>query len=166
MSRDAPKHSQIFQPDFLTITNIDKIYIDQLAEATQATQATYDQLQYHVRLFNFVHADIFHAGITIDSVFPNVHIGFEFSDRCLAVDEEPRKEAVPWLEDARLREKAVDALRSPSIQNSTCTGSESGDNPMRKLFMILDGETVCLEDQVSYMETFGPAFRELHEKGV
>jgi hypothetical protein len=114
-----------------------------------------------------VHTDIFHAGITMENVLPNVQIDFHLSnwiDCASGEGEEIGKEAVPWWKDARSLNSAANALRALSSQDFTCIECESKDTPPRELRLFFDSEGVW-EDQVSYMKTLGPAFRGLHEKG-
>jgi hypothetical protein len=115
-----------------------------------------------------VHADIFHAGITMENVLPNVQINFHLSNwigYASGEGEEIGREAVPWWKDAISLNSAVNALRSLASQDFTCTERERKDTPARELCLFFDSEGVCLEDQASYMKTLGPAFRRLHEKG-
>jgi hypothetical protein len=109
----------------------------------------------------FVHADIFHVGITMDSVLSGINVVFDTGDWYpFGKNEEdpiPSEKVGNW-------NKAADGLRSITHHESTFTQPEDGDKRPRMVTLELDDE-MSLEELSNLVGTFGPAFKELHKKG-
>jgi hypothetical protein len=78
MSWNTPKHLQNIPTRFLTITNIDDLYVQQLAKATQTT---HDQLQHYVRLFDADNSPVVISQVDLEKKIPPAKTLFLVLDR-------------------------------------------------------------------------------------
>ena len=102
----------------------------------------------------------------MDGLLSDVHVFFKIVEGYqFEMNEE---DTLSWSEKVGDWNKAADAFRSITHLESTFTQPEDGDRRPRKITLELRNEAdeMSLEELSNLLKTFGPAFTELHKKGI